>query len=130
MKNVILPLMFSFFAQIIQLQTAFAEGDAAPTWLLFWIKATSEQSWSQRIRTWNIHLDDIPNVIHAMIKIFLEVAGTVAVLFVIVWAYQLLSWSLTWDSWKGKKTITMALTGFAISTLAWFIVEFIFTNLD
>ena len=90
-------------------------------------------SWSsdvvtKKIRTGSFHLDDIPGVINGMIDTFLWVAWTIAVLFVIIGAYKLLFWSLKQDHTKWRETIIMALTGFAISVLAWFIVKFIFNN--
>jgi hypothetical protein len=95
---------------------------ANSNWLLWWIWSTS------RIREWDLHTEDIPKVIKYLIDTFLGIAWTVAVLFVIVWAYKLLFGSLKSDHTKWRETIIMALTWFAISALAWFIVKFIFHN--
>ncbi|MCD5380603.1 pilin [Candidatus Gracilibacteria bacterium] len=83
---------------------------------------------TEKIRTGDIHLEDIAPIINSMINIFLSLAGTIAVIFVIIGAYKMLFGSLTQDVTKGRSTIIMALTGFAISLLAWFIVKFIFNN--
>jgi type IV secretory pathway VirB2 component (pilin) len=95
----------------------------ATNWLL-WDSSTN------KIRTWDFHIDDIPWILVWLIDIFLAIAWTVAVVFVIVWAYKLLFGSLQWDHTKWRETIIMAITGFAISALAWFIVKFLFNNLS
>ncbi len=115
-KKYILSIISSYFIIITSLITY------ANEWLLEWIGSKT------RIRTWDIHLDDIPNVIKSLIDIFLWIAWTVSVIFVIVWAYKLLFGSLQWDHTKWRETIIMAITGFAISVLAWFVVKFIFNN--
>ena len=80
------------------------------------------------LRKWDCDLSDLIWWIKWMIEIFLSLAWTISVIFVIIWAYKLLWWSTTWDTSKWRETITMALTGFAISVLAWFIVKFVFDN--
>ncbi len=96
---------------------------ARDKWILEWIQ------WNvENLRTWNLTIDDIAGALKWMIDIFLSLAWTIAVIFVIIWAYKLLWWSTTWDTSKWRETIVMALTGFAISVLAWFIVKLIFDN--
>jgi type IV secretory pathway VirB2 component (pilin) len=58
----------------------------------------------------------------------MEIAGTVAIIFIIIWAYKILFGSLEQDKTKWKDTIIMALSGFAIASLAWFIIKFIIDN--
>lgn len=131
MKSIFQTLLLSWVIWVTQISSVFAAEDNQ--WLLQWVK---DATWSDgktvsaitRIRTWDLHLDDIPNVIHSLITIFISLAGTVSVIFVIVWAYKLLFGSLTWDPSKWKATIIMALTGFVISIMAWFIVKLIFNN--
>jgi len=122
-------LIAYFFIIITSFSKVFAEDN---TGLLKWIveKKVNWETMSgvERIRNWEIHLDDIPNVIHWMINIFIWIAWTVSVLFVIVWAYKILFGSFETDHTKWRDTIVMAITGFAISVLAWFIVRFIFDN--
>ncbi len=84
---------------------------------------------SEKIRNGDIHLEDIPKIIVGAIDFFLWIAWTVAVIFVIIWAYKILMWWFSWDKWtKWKQTIIAALIGFALAALAWFIVRFIFDN--
>ena len=96
------------------------------SWLLWWVWTGSGAT--KKIKDWDLHFDDIPNVLQYLIDAFLWIAWTVAVLFVIVWAYKLLFGSLKSDHTKWRETIVMAISGFAISALAWFIVKFIFSN--
>jgi len=79
-------------------------------------------------KTWDIHLDNIPCFIQGAINFFLGIAGTIAVIFVIIWAYKILFGSLSQDKTKGKDTIIMALTGFAIASLSWFIIKLLLDN--
>lgn len=122
-----------FLFSVIALSSNYQSIFAANNWLLGWLEDSvdaegNKVTASERIRTWDIHLDDIPSVIDGMIDIFLWLAWTISVIFVIIGAYKMLFGSLTQDVTKWKSTIIMALTGFAISLLAWFIVKFIFNN--
>jgi RsiW-degrading membrane proteinase PrsW (M82 family) len=95
----------------------------ASDWGIFW-----KNMWD-KLKKWDkITLGDIPNMIKNMIEFFISIAWTIAVIFVIVWAYKILFGSLQQDKTKWKDTIIMALWGFVIATLAWFIVQFIFDN--
>lgn len=80
------------------------------------------------IKKWDIHIDDIPWVIRYAIDFFMWIAGTIAVIFIIIGAYQILLGSLEQDKTKGKTTVVLALTWFAIASLSWFIVKFILDN--
>lgn len=89
-----------------------------------------EWSWvtASDLRNWNVNLDTIPAMIVAATNFLMGIAGTIAVIFVIIWAYQLLFGSLQQDKTKWRNTILMALGGFAIASLAWFIVKLIIDN--
>jgi len=128
MKTRLLFLISLYYIYTTHVFNMFAEWTWAPTGLLQWITPGWGKSASVRIKEGDLHLDDIPNVINAMINIFLWMAWTISVIFVIIGAYKLLFGSLKQDHTKWRETIVMALTGFAISVLAWFIVKFIFNN--
>ena len=81
------------------------------------------------LRNWNIDINDIPVAIQSLINFFLSIAGTITVIFVIVWAYKILFGSLQQDKTKWKNTIMMALWGFAVASLAWVIIKVILANL-
>lgn len=106
----------------------------ADWWILWNFKsATSENDSSKEteiaIKNWDIHVDDIPAIIKWAIDFFITIAWTVAIIFIIIWAYKILLGSLEQDKTKWKDTIIMAIGWFAIASLAWFIVKLIIDNL-
>jgi hypothetical protein len=109
-------------AWIANIQNTYAAEDL---WLFWSDSSCVKQS---DMRTWNIHIDNIPCMIQWAINFFLWIAGTIAVIFVIIWAYKILFGSLSQDKTKWKDTIIMALTGFAIATLSWFIIKILLDN--
>ena len=82
-----------------------------------------------RLRNGNIHVDDIPGVIKSAIDFFMGIAGTIAVIFVIIGAYKILFGSLQQDKTKWRDTIIMALSWFALAALSWMIIKIIISNL-
>lgn len=82
-----------------------------------------------RLRRWDVHLDDIPRAIRSAIDFFMWIAGTIAVIFIIIGAYKILFWSIQQDKTKWKDTIIMALSWFALAALAWLIIKTIVANL-
>ncbi len=92
----------------------------ADDWLLEWV------SWD--IRKWEIHAKDIPLIIWNAIDFFMWIAWTIAIIFVIIWAYKILFWSVSWDTSKWKETIFAALIWFALAALSWLIMSFILEN--
>jgi len=116
MKNI----FFLIFWYISTLQFAFAD------WGFLW-----EFRWDdteEALRTWDIHIEDIPKILKWAIDFFMGIAGTIAIIFVIVWAYKILFGSLEQDKTKWKDTIIMALTWFALASLSWFIIKIILDN--
>jgi multisubunit Na+/H+ antiporter MnhF subunit len=98
----------------------------ATDWGIFWENAWDKLKWGNLNN--QINLADIPNMIKSAIEFFIWIAWTIAVIFVIIWAYKIIFGSLQQDKTKWKDTIIMALWGFIIAALAWFIVQFIFDN--
>lgn len=45
---------------------------------------------NSRLKNGNVHLDDIPNAIRSAIDFLMGIAGTIAVIFVIIGAYKIL----------------------------------------
>ncbi len=85
---------------------------------------------NDKIKNGDIHIDDIPGILKHAINFFLGIAGTIAVIFVIVWAYKLLFGSVQSDKSKWRETILAALWGFSLAALSWLIVRFIIDNLS
>ena len=101
---------------VIQLNVSFAD------WGMLWIDES-------KIRNWDIHTDDIPKIMSSAINFFLSFAWSIAIIFVIVWAYKILFWPVTsGNSSEWKNTIIYALTWFAIASLSWFIIKLIIDN--
>lgn len=121
-------LLYIFVWYILSINLSFAD------WWILWDFAAWRTSWTsdtdKAIRSWDIHVDDIPNIIKNAIDFFMWIAWTVAIIFIIIWAYKILFWSLEQDKTKWKDTIIMALWGFAIASLAWVIIKFILSNLS
>jgi hypothetical protein len=102
-------------------------------WGILWDFADWRTEWEKvtetAIRNWDIHVDDIPAIMKWAIDFFITIAWTVAIIFIIIWAYKILLGSLEQDKTKWKDTIIMAIGWFAIASLAWFIVKLIIDNL-
>ena len=109
------------FVFITNIQITYAED----LWI-FW--ANSSCATQNQFREWDIHIETIPCLIQGAINFFLSIAWTIAVIFVIIWAYKILFGSLSQDKTKWKDTIIMALTGFALATLSWFIIKILLDN--
>lgn len=83
---------------------------------------------NDRLREGDVRLDDIPNVIKSLIDFAMGIAGTIAIIFIIIWAYRILFGSLEQDKTKGRETITVAIVWFILASLAWVIVKAILSN--
>ena len=114
---------------LLWIKSAAAAEDAGILWGvgIWWSGDGCRVTWVE-LRSWDIHLDDIPCMLKWMIDIFMGFAATIAVIFVIVWAYQILFGSIEGNKTKGKDTIMMALWGFALAAFSWVIVKFILNN--
>lgn len=93
------------------------------TWV-FWGCRSIDQ-----IRKGDIVMDTIPCMISELINIMMGIAWTISVIFIIIWAYQMLFWSLSKDNAKWKQTIIYAITWFVLASFSWLIIKFILDNL-
>ena len=111
------------------LQSVKAAGDS---WILwdFYNEEINKNSKNtiEAIKTWDIHMDNIPNILIHAINFLMWIAWTISIIFIIIWAYKILFWSLSWSSAEWKDTVIMAVTWFAIASLSWFIIKFIIDN--
>lgn len=116
--------MKKIFFSIVWILSSFHYSLANDAWIL-WNSLTTKQ-----LREWDIHVDDIPKVIKWAIDFAMWIAWTIAVIFIIYWAYQILFWSIEQDKSKGKNTIIMAIMWFVLASLSWFIIKLIIDNLS
>ncbi len=120
MKKILLTTLF----YILTLEIVLAD------WGILWDFKGDGTETEKAIREWDIHTDDIPNILRWAIDFFMSIAWTIAVIFIIIWAYQILLGSMEQDKTKWKNTIIMAIWWFIIASLAWFIIKFIISNLS
>ena len=109
-------IFIAIFTYIYTIHASFAANDN-----VLWLS-------NNQIRNGDIHIDDIPNILKSAIDFFMGIAGTIAVIFVIVGAYKILFGSLQQDKTKWRDTIIAALWGFALASLSWLIIRFIIDN--
>jgi len=123
-------VFYTFIWYILSLQLTFA--DAWLLWDFVKDRDPSKSAYSDTttaLRNWDVHVWDIPVIIKWSIDFFITIAGTVAIIFIIIWAYKILLGSLEQDKTKWKDTIIMAIGWFALASLAWFIVKLLIDNL-
>lgn len=116
MKKIINLSLFLFFISISKISLAV-------DWGFLWDSST----WKD-LRKWDVTLDHIPWMIRYAIDFFMWIAATIAVIFIIIWAYKILFGSISQDKTKWIDTVLMAIWGFIIASLAWFIVKLILDN--
>lgn len=85
----------------------------------------SYDSLSEKIASGGFEIYDLAPYVIYLIEFLIYFAGGIAVLFVIIGGYKYMIGGISDDKEAGKKTIGYALAGFAISVLAWVIVNFI-----
>lgn len=121
-------LLFIFLWYILTFNLSLADG-----WILWnfkWTWSDAAKDTEIALKNWDIHIEDIPNILNWAIDFFMTIAWTISIIFIIVWAYKILFGSLEQDKTKWKDTIIMALGWFAIASLAWLIIKFIISNLS
>ena len=80
------------------------------------------------LSSWDVTFWDIWWMLTNAIEFFMWLAWTVSVAFIIVWAYQMMYWSMVWDKTKWRNTIIAAIWGFVLSALWYVIVKLILDN--
>ena len=76
------------------------------------------------IRTGEMHLWNIPCYIKFITQTLVSLAGTLAVIFVMIGGYKYVI-GRDEDKDAAKKTITYALIGLAVSLMAWIIIDIV-----
>lgn len=77
------------------------------------------------VKTGRLHLYMMPFFITYLSEFLLEIAGLIAILFVVLGGYRYVVGGLTEDKDSGKKTVTNALIGLIVAFSAWIVVNFI-----
>lgn len=114
MKKILFTLVWIFFS----LPSTFA-GDAG----------ILQGTTAEKLKNGNLHTDDIPAIILGATDFLMGIAGTVAIIFIIIWAYQMAIGSATENSTSGwKKTILLALWGFILASISWILFKIIIDN--
>lgn len=115
MKNIVLAFLWFVLMWLNKVSVAANDGG------VLWLKKDD-------IRKWEIHTDDIPQIITNAIDFLMWFAWLIAIIFIIIWAYKILFGSIQQDVTKWRETILMAIWGFALTILAWFIVKLVIDN--
>lgn len=98
------------------------------TWVFVWLTWSNNMSALERIRKWDIRSDDIPGILQWATNYLMWFAGTIAIIFIIIWAYKIAFWGISWDKSDGKKTVFLALWWFALASVSWLILKIIIDN--
>ena len=93
----------------------------ADAWVLGWVGVSE-------IRQGEIHLDNIPSILNTATDFLMWFAGTVSVVFIIIWAYKTAIGSLSNQKSAWKETILLALGGFVVASCAWVIMRIVIDN--
>lgn len=88
-------------------------------------KAKLQAALGCAIKTGRIGLFMMPYFVTYLIQFLLQIAGLIAVLFVVYGGFQYVKGGVSEDKDSGKKTLTHALVGLVVSVSAWIIVNFI-----
>lgn len=97
-----------------------------PDNLLWWTK--DDKITGEMLRRWEINTSHIPHLISWAIDFLMWFAWTIAIIFIIIWAYKIVIWSLSSDKSEWKKTIWMALSWFALAASAYVIIKMVLDN--
>lgn len=96
-------------------------------WILGWVW-DNKQTQFDKIRKWEIHMDDIPLILKWAIDYLMWFAWTIAIIFIILWAYKIALWSLDNDKSKWKEMVVLAISWLVLASLAWVILKVIIDN--
>lgn len=115
-------MLKKIFSQLALIPLALAE-DESPTTLI----PTTENNpdLAAKFKDGSFEIYDIGPYIIYLIEFLIYIAGGIAILFVVIGGYKYMIGGVSDDKEAGKKTIGYALAGFAVTVLAWVIVNFV-----
>lgn len=111
-------ITYTIWALLLSLHSQLYATDAG---VLGWVT-------KEKLRNGDIHTDDIPKIISYAIDYLMGIAGTIAIIYIILWAYRIALGTIEWDKSKGKETIIYALAWFILASLSWIIMKFVIDN--
>ena len=118
MRKLLLLLVLFFVTMTFSVEM-YADESAGILW-------TNNSLTQSDLRSGNVDMNTIPQIIVSVIQTLLGIAGTVAIFSLIYHAVQMqINSGITGDSSgvdKAKKWMTGALIGFVIAIAAWFLV--------
>ena len=76
-------------------------------------------------QTGDMKFSCVPNYIQYLIEVIIALAGTIAVIFVMIGGFKYVFSGVSDDKEAGKETITNALIGLVIAGLSWVIVTWV-----
>jgi len=79
----------------------------------------------EKIHCGKVSLNDFPELIVYLIQWILTLAGSVAVIMIMIGAFQYMFGGVTDDKERGKKTLIYAIGGLIVAFMAWWIVELV-----
>ncbi|MDP5039105.1 MAG: pilin [Candidatus Gracilibacteria bacterium] len=119
LKYLLIAYLFSIHYQI------FASENLG---ILGGVKDSVDITAKEKLRTGNITIDDIPQMIQYAINFLMGFAGTIALIFIIIGAYKIAFGGISNDKQKGKETIILAISGLILASLSWVILKIIIDN--
>ena len=82
-----------------------------------------------KIQDGTVSLNDIPAMIIGLIDMLTKIAGSIAVIMLIIGGFQLILSGATEEKESAKKTITYSIVGIIVAFSAWIIVNVIMTQI-
>lgn len=84
---------------------------------------------NSKLRTGDIHFDDIPKAIISVTNFLLGLSATIAVVAIIYGAFRIVLGSVPGDKDSGKKIVMGAITGFVVAVSGWLVINTLISNL-
>ncbi|MCK5460774.1 hypothetical protein KAI58_02215 [Candidatus Gracilibacteria bacterium] len=87
----------------------------------------AQDTFAKKVKEGTLSLGDVPLVIVYWLDWLTWLAGSIAVLFVVIGGYQYSIGGITDDKERGKKTLLYAIAGLIVTFFAWIAVDILQT---
>ena len=126
MKKISIILGSAFLAFSLTMAPAFAQGIIPKAEAPYGeVDCDSVSDIGGKIQCGTVSLNDVPILIIYLIQWVLTLAGSIAVIMIMVGAFQYMLGGVTDDKERGKKTLIYAIGGLVVAFMAWWIVELV-----